>query len=90
MRLEISGLFVVKVVRPNGGWSKGRPIAFVEDGDKWRLADLLIPNGLSDPALEAFIAGKFSQFAVAGKPIRRLDEPRAVLPEKTTCPDPSH
>jgi hypothetical protein len=75
MRLDISGQFVVNVVTPNGGWSKGRPIAFIEDGDKWHLVDLLIPNDLSDGMLETFIAHKFSGFAVAGKPIRRLDGP---------------
>ena len=31
MRLDIYGQFVVNVVRPNGGWSKGRPIAFIEE-----------------------------------------------------------
>ena len=74
MRLDISGQFVVNVVTPNGGWSKGRPIAFIEDGNTWRIVDLLIPNDLSDGMLEAFIAHKFSGFIVAGKPIRRLDE----------------
>jgi hypothetical protein len=75
MRLDISGQFVVNVVTPNGGWSKGRPIAFIENGDTWHTVDLLIPNDLSDAMLESFIAHKFSSFAVAGKPIRRLDEP---------------
>ena len=75
MRLDISGQFVVNVVTPNGGWSKGRPIAFIENGDTWHTVDLLIPNDLSDAMLESFIAHKFSGFAVAGKPIRRLDEP---------------
>ena len=74
MRLDISGQFVVNVVTPTGGWSKGRPIAFIEDGNTWRIVDLLIPNDLSDGMLEAFIAHKFSGFIVAGKPIRRLDE----------------
>lgn len=74
MRMDISGQFVVNVVTPNGGWSKGRPIAFIEDADKWQVVDLLIPNDLSDRALEDFITHKFSGFAAAGKPIRRLDE----------------
>jgi len=77
MRLDISGQFVVNVVTPNGGWSKGRPIAFIEDGDKWHPVDLLIPYHLSDRALETFIAHKFSGFLVAGRPIRRIDEPTA-------------
>jgi hypothetical protein len=34
MRLSIYDLFTVGVVRPSGGWSKGRPIAFIEEGDK--------------------------------------------------------
>src|SRR5262249_52033881 len=50
MRLDISGQFVVNVVTPNGGWSKGRPIALIEDEEKWQVADLLIPNDLSDSA----------------------------------------
>jgi len=64
-------------VTPNGGWSKGRPIAFIEDGDKWHTVDLLVPNHLIDRVLETFIAQKFSGFVVAGRPIRRLDEPTA-------------
>jgi len=84
MRLDISGQFVVNVVTPEGGWSKGRPIALIEAGDKWSIADLLIPNGLSDCALETFVAAKFSSFVVAGKPIRRLDiaSLRAVQPDR--------
>ncbi len=64
MRLDISGQFVVNVVTPNGGCSKGRPVAFIEDGDTWHIVDLLIPNDLSDGMLEAFIAHKFSGFSV--------------------------
>jgi hypothetical protein len=48
MRLDISGLFVVNVVTPNGGRSKGRPIALIEDSHKGSVADLLVPNGLTD------------------------------------------
>jgi len=73
MRFDISGQFVVNVVTPKGGWSKGRPIAFIEKADRWSAADLLLPNDLSDAALESFIADKFSSFAVNQKPIRRLD-----------------
>ena len=73
MRIDISGQFVVNVVTPQGGWSKGRPIALSEEADRWSVADLLLPNDLSDAALESFIADKFSSFAVTRKPIRRLD-----------------
>ena len=44
MRLDIYGQFVVSVVRPHGGASKGRPIAFIEEPDTCRPADLLIPT----------------------------------------------
>jgi hypothetical protein len=70
MRLDISGLFVVNVVMPNGGRSKGRAIALIEDGNKWKVADLLVPNGLTDRELEIYIADKFSSFVLPGKPIR--------------------
>jgi hypothetical protein len=60
-------------VTPKGGWSKGRPIALIEEADRWSVADLLLPNDLSDAVLESFIADKFSSFAVTRKPIRRLD-----------------
>jgi hypothetical protein len=75
MRFDIAGQFVVNVVTPKGGWSKGRPIALIEEADRWSIADLLLPNDLSDTALESFIADKFSSFAAAQKPIRRLDVP---------------
>ena len=73
MRLDIYGQFVVNVVRPDGGWSKGRPIAFIEEAGGPRPADLLIPNGLSDRDLERYVADKFSTFAKAGTAIRRID-----------------
>jgi hypothetical protein len=73
MRFDICGQFVVNVVTPKGGWSKGRPIALIEEADRWSVADLLLPNDLSDAVLESFIADKFSSFAVTRKPIRRLD-----------------
>jgi hypothetical protein len=73
MRLDIYGQFVVSVVRPDGGASKGRPIAFIEERDTCRPADLLIPNGLSEQALERYVAGKFCAFAQPGRAIRRLD-----------------
>ena len=73
MRFDISGQFVVNVVTPNGGPSKGRPIALIEDGDRWSVTDLLIPNGLTERALEVFLADKFSGFVLPSRPIRRLD-----------------
>jgi hypothetical protein len=78
MRFDICGQFVLSVVTPAGGWSKGRPIAFIEESDKWAPAELLIPNGLSDGALEQYVADKFSAFIRSGKRIRRLDAP--VMP----------
>ena len=73
MRLDIYGRFVVNVVTPDGGWSKGRPIAFIEERDKFCPVDLLIPNDLSERALEQYVAAKFSSFAAPGREIRRLD-----------------
>ena len=73
MHLDIYGQFVVSVVKPNGGWSKGRPIAFVEERDRLDPIDLLIPNGLSDHALEQYVADRFTSFATPGMKIRRLD-----------------
>jgi hypothetical protein len=67
MRFDICGQFVLSVVTPDGGWSKGRPIAFVEEGDRWVPADLLIPNGLSDRALQSYVADKFAAFARSGR-----------------------
>jgi hypothetical protein len=75
MRFDIAGQFVVNVLTPKGGWSKGRPIALIEEADRWSIADLLLPNDLSDAALESFIADKFSSFVATQKPIRRLDVP---------------
>jgi hypothetical protein len=74
MRLDIYGQFVVGVVRPNGGFSKGRPIAYIEEEDRCCPADLLIPNELNGRALEEFVAGRFSAFARPGCRVRRLDE----------------
>ena len=73
MRLDIYGLFVVRVMRPHGGWSKGRPVAFIEEGSTWRPCDLLLPNGLTNSELEHYVADKFSGFARPGRAIRRLD-----------------
>jgi hypothetical protein len=74
MRLDIYGLFVVGVVRPNGGFSKGRPIAYIEERDRCCPADLLIPDDLNRRALEDFVASRFSTFARPGRRIRRLDD----------------
>ena len=73
MRLNIYGQFVVSVVNPNGGTSKGRPVAFVEEPDKWSLVDVLIPNDLCGRKLQQYIADKFSAFAKPGKEIYELD-----------------
>jgi hypothetical protein len=73
MRLDIYGQFVVSVVAPHGGWSKGRPIVFVEEGDTWSPADLLVPNGLTDSELERYVADRYASFALPGREIRRLD-----------------
>jgi len=77
MRFDICGQFVVSVVQPGGGWSKGRPIAFIEAPDRWFPADLLIPSDLSEGALERYVADRFSAFARPGRRIRRLDETSA-------------
>jgi hypothetical protein len=74
MRLSIYDQFTVGVVRPSGGWSKGRPIAFIEEEDKCvPLVDLLIPNGLDDEELARYVSGKFSAFAQPGKRIKALE-----------------
>jgi hypothetical protein len=76
MRLDIYGQFVVSVVTPNGGWSKGRPIAVIEDREEWRPVDLLIPNDLTSGQLQRYVSDKFSTFAKPGREIRRLDAAR--------------
>jgi hypothetical protein len=71
MRLSIYDQFIVGVVRPDGGWSKGRPIAYIEDDEKCvPLFDLLIPNDLDDEELARYVSGKFSAFA---QPSKRID-----------------
>ena len=73
MRLNIYDQFVVGVVRPNGGWSKGRPIAYIEADDKWvPLFDLLIPNGLDDAGIARFVSDRFCAFAQPGRRVERL------------------
>ena len=64
MRLSICDQFIVGVVRPSGGWSKGRPIAYVEEGDKCvPLFDLLIPNDLDDEGVARYVGDRFRAFA---------------------------
>ena len=80
MRLDIYGQFVVRVVAPRGGRAKGRPIALIEEPDRWRFTDLLIPNGLGETGLERYVAEMFKAFARPQRTVRRLD---AVLPRPT-------
>jgi hypothetical protein len=68
MRLDIHDQLIVGVVRPNGGWSKGRPIAYIEEDDKCvPLFDLLIPNDLDDEGVARYVGDKFRAFAQAGR-----------------------
>jgi hypothetical protein len=70
MRFSIHEHFIVGVVRPSGGWSKGRPIAYIEEDDKCvPLFDLLIPNDLDDAEITGFAGEKFRTFARQGKRI---------------------
>jgi hypothetical protein len=79
MRLSVYDQFVVGVVRPTGGWSKGRPIAFIEEGDRCvPLFDLLIPNDLDDEGLARFVSSRFVAFARPGKHIVELEDGRTV------------
>jgi hypothetical protein len=74
MRLSIYDQFVVGVIRPNGGWSKGRPIAFIEEEDKCvPLFNLLIPNDLDDEDLVHYVSGRFAAFAQPGKGVASLE-----------------
>lgn len=82
MRLDICGQFVVRVLTPNGGWSKGRPVALIEETDKWTRTDLLIPNDLCEADLETYVADKFAAFAPPGAVIRRLDAAPKARPER--------
>jgi hypothetical protein len=82
MRLSIYDQFVVGVVQPKGGWSKGRPIAFIEEDDRCvPLFDLLIPNDLDDEELVRFVSGKFTSFASPGRRIVHLDDARRRVQE---------
>jgi hypothetical protein len=73
MRLNVYDQFVIGVIRPEGGWSKGRPIAYVEEEDRCvPLFNLLIPNDLDDDDLVDYVSGKFAAFARAGKHVTLL------------------
>jgi hypothetical protein len=73
MRLNIYDQFVVGVVRPDGGWSKGRPIAYIEDKDKCvPLFGVLIPNDLDDEAMARYVGNLFCAFAQTGKRVELL------------------
>jgi hypothetical protein len=83
MRLDIYGQFVVSVITPKGGWSKGRPVAIIEGRGECYPIDLLIPNDLSEDQLQRYVTNRFSRFSTFAKPgseIRRLD---------ATCRSPS-
>jgi hypothetical protein len=73
MRLDIYGQFVVSVITPKGGWSKGRPLAVIEDREACHPIDMLIPNNLTEDQLQRYLANRFSTFAKPGSKIRRLD-----------------
>jgi hypothetical protein len=75
MRLDIYGQFVVSVITPKGGWSKGRPVAVIEDREACYPIDLLIPNDLTEDQLQRYVTNRFSTFAKPGSEIRRLDVP---------------
>jgi hypothetical protein len=76
VRIDIYGLFVVNVVVPRGGRSKGRPLVFIEEADAWHACDLLIPNGLSSSELERHVVQRYAAFAQPGRGVRRLDATR--------------
>ena len=73
MRLNIYDQFIVGVVRPDGGWSKGRPIAYIEDEDKCiPLFGVLIPNDLDDKGMARYVGNLFGAFAQTGKRVELL------------------
>jgi hypothetical protein len=76
MRLSIYDQFVVGVVRPNGGWSKGRPMAFIEEGDKCVPLFDLVPNDLDDAEVARFVSDRFAASARPGKRVVDLDDAR--------------
>jgi hypothetical protein len=83
MRLNIHDQFIVGVVRPSGGWSKGRPIAYIEEDDKCvPLVDLLIPNELDDLEIALYVGDRFRAFAKAGKRATLLARTPTHAPER--------
>jgi hypothetical protein len=74
MRLSIYDQFIVGVVRPSGGWSKGRAIAYIEEADKCvPLFNLLIPNDLEDEAaLARYVGNRFRAFSRPGRRIEAV------------------
>jgi hypothetical protein len=88
MRLSICDRFIAGVVRPSGGWSKGRPIAYIEEDDKCvPLFDLLIPNNLDDEGVARYVGGRFADFAEAGRgvtPLTRMPSPALERIEPVT------
>lgn len=73
MRLDVHGQFVVSVITPKGDWSKGRPVAVMEDRGACYPIDLLIPNDLTEDQLQRYVTDRFSTFAKPASEIRRLD-----------------
>ena len=88
MRLNIGDQFIVGVARPSGGWSKGRPIAYIEEDDKCvPLFDLLIPNDLDDEGVASYVSDKFRAFAEATRratPLARTSIPALERRDRTT------
>jgi hypothetical protein len=83
MRLNIHDQFIVCVVWPSGGWSKGRPIAYIEEDDKCvPLFDLLIPNNLDDAGVARYVGERFRVFAQAGRHLTSPTRTPTRAPEK--------
>jgi hypothetical protein len=83
MRLCIYDQFIVGVVRPKGGWSKGRTIAYIEEDDRCvPLTGLLIPNTLDEEAMARYVGDRFRAFSLPGKRVVALthdpDETRSA------------
>ena len=83
MRLSIYDEFIVGVVRPDGGWSKGRPIAYIEEDDKCvPVFDLLIPSDFNNEEIARYVGDRFCAFAQAGRCIGTLEPTPAHLLER--------